>query len=407
MRIAIVHPYPWPEVRRGAERYLDDLSRYLTGQGHDVTIVTGRPRSTAEGAEPAPRTEHRTDGVTIERRPRFGAGPAGRFGVTEVETFGARALEPLARLRPDVVHALTPTAALAGLVIRRPTLYTVLGHPDRGQLPTQALPRHAFRLAARHATATATLSRASATALAASVGGTRGRPSSGSPPRPVPGGPRAPHRATENPLLCHPDRRPQAGGTGGRRLRPAARNSTRCTPGPVRSGRPGKGPLRSRRSRRPGHRGRRRAGTGIPRRRARPLPSRHGHRAPGRARGVRPGPDRVPGERDPRGVHPHRGDARADRRHRGVRRRRLDTRGPGPGSLRGRPAGGRSQDADPLRRAGVALGIGRARSDRRTRRCTRICSPDGRCAATSDRGDGCFGQFDSTTPTWSRRPLLR
>ena len=172
MRIAIVHPYPWPEVRRGAERYLDDLSRYLTGQGHDVTIVTGRPRNAAEGTEPAPRTEHRTDGVTIERRPRFGAGPAGRFGVTEVETFGARALEPLARLRPDVVHALTPTAALAGLVIRRPTLYTVLGHPDRGQLPTQALPRHAFRLAARHATATATLSRASASALAASVGGT-------------------------------------------------------------------------------------------------------------------------------------------------------------------------------------------------------------------------------------------
>ena len=172
MRIAVVHPYPWPEVRRGAERYLDDLSRYLTGRGHDVTIVTGAPRSAVEGAEPAPCTEHRTDGVTIERRPRIGAGPAGRIGVTEVETFGAVALRPLARLRPDVVHALTPTAALAGVAVRRPTLYTVLGHPDRGQLPPQVLPRRAFRLAARHATATATLSRASATALAASVGGT-------------------------------------------------------------------------------------------------------------------------------------------------------------------------------------------------------------------------------------------
>ena len=61
---------------------------------------------------------------------------------------------------------------MAGVAVRRPTLYTVLGHPDRGQLPPQALPRHAFRLAARHATATATLSRASATALAASVGAT-------------------------------------------------------------------------------------------------------------------------------------------------------------------------------------------------------------------------------------------
>ena len=172
MKIAIVHPYPWPEVRRGAERYLDDLSRYLSGQGHDVTIVTGAPRSPAEGAEPAERTERHRDGVAIERRPRFGGGPAGRFGVTEVETFGAAALGPLQRLRPDVVHALTPTAALAGVAVRRPTLYTVLGHPDRGQLPPQALPRHAFRLAARHATATATLSRASATALSSSVGAT-------------------------------------------------------------------------------------------------------------------------------------------------------------------------------------------------------------------------------------------
>jgi glycosyltransferase involved in cell wall biosynthesis len=173
VRIAIVHPYPWPEVRRGAERYLDDLSRYLIRQGHDVIIVTGAVRRAPEGAEPAPRTEHRTDGVTIERRTRVGGGrAAGRFGVTEVETFGAMVLAPLIRLRPDVVHALTPTGALAGVLVRRPTLYTVLGHPDPGQLGPHALPRAAFRLAVRHATVTATLSRASATALSQSVGGT-------------------------------------------------------------------------------------------------------------------------------------------------------------------------------------------------------------------------------------------
>ena len=171
MRIAVVHPYPWPEVRRGAERYLDDLSRYLTGRGYEVTIVTGAARHTVNGAERVPRTEHRADGLTLERRPRFGGGPAGRFGITEVETFGIVALGTLARLRPDIVHALTPTAALAGVLARRPTLYTVLGHPDPGQLPPQPVPRNAFRLAVRHASATATLSRASATALAASVGG--------------------------------------------------------------------------------------------------------------------------------------------------------------------------------------------------------------------------------------------
>ncbi len=235
MKIAVVHPYPWPEVRRGAERYLDDLSRYLTGQGHEVTIVTGAPRRTIGGAEPARRTELRGDGVTLERRPRFGGGPTGRFGVTQMETFGAMALGPLARLRPDVVHALTPTAALAGVLLRRPTLYTVLGHPDTEQLPTQALPRRAFRLAVRHATAAATLSRASAAALAASVGRTARRPAPWSPPRPVPCGSRAPKRPTEDPLLRHPDRPPQAGRARSRRLRRTARRPPRRPPGVVRA----------------------------------------------------------------------------------------------------------------------------------------------------------------------------
>ena len=172
MKIAIVHPYPWPEVRRGAERYLDDLSRYLAGQGHDVTIVTGAPRRTADGAEPAHGTEHRSDGVTMERRPRFGGGPAGRFGVTEMETFGARALGALARLRPDVVHALTPTAALAGVRCAVPPSTRCSATLTQVSCPLRRCHASAFRLAVRHATATATLSRASATALAASVGGT-------------------------------------------------------------------------------------------------------------------------------------------------------------------------------------------------------------------------------------------
>ena len=169
MRIALVHPYSFPEVLRGAERYLDDLSRYLAGQGHDVTIVTGARKRPGDDTE-MPRRSSSSDGVTVERRRRFGGGPAGRFGVTEVETFGASVVGALARLRPDVVHALTPTTALAGVLVRRPTLYTVLGHPDSSQLPRQAIPRHAFILAVRHATVTATFSQASGDALAESVG---------------------------------------------------------------------------------------------------------------------------------------------------------------------------------------------------------------------------------------------
>ena len=41
LRIAVVHPFSWPEVRRGGERYLDDLVWYLTEAGHAVDVVTG------------------------------------------------------------------------------------------------------------------------------------------------------------------------------------------------------------------------------------------------------------------------------------------------------------------------------------------------------------------------------
>lgn len=162
MRIAIVHPYPWPEVRRGAERYLDDLAHYLVTRGHDVEIVTG-----THGQK---RVEQRSDGAIVYRVPHVRPGPASRFHVSEVETFGLRALGRLVRSRPDVVHAFTPSGALAGTVARRPTLYTVLGHPDRAQLPTSKLLRQLFLRAARNATVTAVLSRASATALLGTAG---------------------------------------------------------------------------------------------------------------------------------------------------------------------------------------------------------------------------------------------
>lgn len=158
----MVHPYPWPEVRRGAERYLDDLTRYLVGVGHRVTVVTGtHDRS---------RDERRDDGAEVRLRRHVPPGPARRVGIGEVETFGARALVPLVVGAHDVVHAFTPSAALAGRLAGRPTLYTVLGHPERSELPGAAAPRRLFTAAVRGATRTAVLSRASAAALTAWAG---------------------------------------------------------------------------------------------------------------------------------------------------------------------------------------------------------------------------------------------
>ena len=154
MRIALVHPYCWPEVRRGAERYLDDLSAFLSGRGHDVHVITG-----TSGAR---RIERGADGVRIDARHHVLAHRATRFGIGATETFGALALLPLLGGGSEVVHAFTPTGAIAGRLAGKPTLFSLLGHPHGDQLPAQRAPRRLLRSAVRVATATAALSAASA-----------------------------------------------------------------------------------------------------------------------------------------------------------------------------------------------------------------------------------------------------
>jgi glycosyltransferase involved in cell wall biosynthesis len=162
VRIALVHPYPWPEVRRGAERYLEDLCSYLAGRGHDVTIVTGTHDHAVR--------ERRPDGASVVRRPLLHPRGARRLGVSELDLFGLSALRWLLGARVDLVHALVPAGALAGRLAGKPTLYTVLGHPTVDQLPPAALPRRLFTAAVRKATITAVLSRSSADALLATLG---------------------------------------------------------------------------------------------------------------------------------------------------------------------------------------------------------------------------------------------
>src|SRR6478736_9727993 len=115
LRVALVHPFVWPEVRRGGERYVEDLAVYLAGHGHAVDIVTG----SSEGAS----VEHRPDGVTIRRRRHVLGRRLRRWGITVVETFGLPAWVALARGRYDVVHAMTPTGAIAGVLARKPTVF--------------------------------------------------------------------------------------------------------------------------------------------------------------------------------------------------------------------------------------------------------------------------------------------
>lgn len=156
LRIGLVHPFSWPEVRRGGERYLADLAWYLDGAGHHVEIYTG-----TDGA--ATRSiEGRT---TVRKLRHLRSGTLGRRGYAQAETFGIRAFPSLLRARRlDVVHAFTPTAALAARLAGHRTLFTVLGHPSAELV--RALPRESRLLgrAVRAATMVAALSDASARA---------------------------------------------------------------------------------------------------------------------------------------------------------------------------------------------------------------------------------------------------
>ena len=43
--VAITNPYNWPWVRRGSERMLNDLAKYLSAQGYGIEIYTMGPET--------------------------------------------------------------------------------------------------------------------------------------------------------------------------------------------------------------------------------------------------------------------------------------------------------------------------------------------------------------------------
>lgn len=152
MRIALVHPFSWPTVRRGGERYLHDLAWYLTRQGARVdAIVGGKP-----GVIETP------DGRLVRlRHPR-------RLevrGLTATDTFGLPALGWLARHRYDVVHALTPTAALAAVATRQRAVYTALGHPTWQTIRHRKHDLRMFRTTVRRVAAPLALSASAADSI--------------------------------------------------------------------------------------------------------------------------------------------------------------------------------------------------------------------------------------------------
>ena len=127
MRVLLSHIYAWPEVRRGGERYLHELSAALVDAGHDVQVVT--TTTSTPGADAVL-------GVPVTRLARRGRAAEIAFGrdVARRHRFD----------RIDVWHAFGTGDAYAAARLARwrkwprlRSVYTDLGGPLRSYRETR------------------------------------------------------------------------------------------------------------------------------------------------------------------------------------------------------------------------------------------------------------------------------
>ncbi|HEY3728275.1 MAG TPA: glycosyltransferase family 4 protein [Solirubrobacteraceae bacterium] len=121
MRIALTHAFCWPEVRRGAERFLPELAAALHRRGHEVIHYSAAWDS----------------GTTVERGVRtVRIRRVFRSQYRHEADFGRRLLPRLAAGRFDAVHSLGRHDAVASIRAARlrrdgrRTVITDLGLPD-------------------------------------------------------------------------------------------------------------------------------------------------------------------------------------------------------------------------------------------------------------------------------------
>ncbi|HEX2085575.1 MAG TPA: glycosyltransferase family 4 protein [Solirubrobacteraceae bacterium] len=154
MRVALLQPTYWPEVRRGSERLAHDLGAGLAARGHDVRLLTSHRGRTAVARE---------DGMEVVRLPRL---PDRRLRRRLYEDHLAHLPFLAARLRGEPrAHALFHTDAQAARLAGVPYVYSFMGIAHRRGLANR---RGRLRLVLRAiegARATVVLSAAAARAF--------------------------------------------------------------------------------------------------------------------------------------------------------------------------------------------------------------------------------------------------
>ena len=129
LRVALLNPCYWPEVRRGNERFARELADGLIERGHRPRLITSHP------GLPSYKVE---DGMPVIRSWRPPEGRLRRRMLDEYMTHAPFSYLVLRAGSDDLAHALYPTDALAAVrwsrKTGRPSVMSFMGVPDRGGL---------------------------------------------------------------------------------------------------------------------------------------------------------------------------------------------------------------------------------------------------------------------------------
>jgi glycosyltransferase involved in cell wall biosynthesis len=125
MKIAITHPFCWPYVRRGAERFMSELGSFLATRGHEVITISSKP---GRGC-----IEETPDGTRILHRQWWTPAMA-HLRLQPALGFLLPCYRSIRRLRPDLVQSLYYVDAWASKRAGRghKTVYYVTGPPVPG-----------------------------------------------------------------------------------------------------------------------------------------------------------------------------------------------------------------------------------------------------------------------------------
>ena len=157
MRVALLTPAYWPEVRRGSERFVAELSGELHRRGHVPRILTSHPGRPTRSVE---------DGIEVVRSWRPPHGRLDRRAYESHLTHLPFSLRELRRGDDELAHAVYPTdAAVAGrwsAETGRPAILSYMGIPHHDGLTNRRLRLRATLSAVRGAAAVVALSQTAA-----------------------------------------------------------------------------------------------------------------------------------------------------------------------------------------------------------------------------------------------------